>query len=29
MLTDAELSTASAIALKPIQQPEKRDSAKP
>ena len=27
--TEAELSTVSAIALKPTQQPEKRDSAKP
>jgi len=27
--TEDELSTVSAIALKPVQQPEKRDKAKP
>jgi len=29
LLIEAELSTVSEIALKPTQQPEKRDSAKP
>ena len=29
LMMEAELSTVSEIALKPTQQPEKRDSAKP